>query len=165
MNQELQRQLTDIVSTLKQMTAEYAPQAWEIAMNLKRIQGAQTLLGGLIGLIVLIITVKLTVSSFKRYFGLNITLTPAQEERKKQLIGMGYGGRSRSEDAELRRLSVSEEFDLGDHPEAMLWLFALIPAGIATAYALDLFNLWAWISVTNPQLALAKDLLDKLTQH
>lgn len=65
----------------------------------------------------------------------------------------------------LRKARPEDEDDYGDHT----WLIGLIPLGIAAAvfaygFMYALLNVWAWVGLFNPKLALAHEVFLKLAE-
>lgn len=155
MNDQLQTQLAEILKAMKQGAEQYGPQTLEVAIRIKQVDSITEIVHGLIGLLILLAVVWVVKRQYRP-----APRTPENLARISHLKDMGYGRRSIAQDRELERLTG--EFTLIEHPE---WLFAVFPLTFAGLFAIKLLNVWNWVGLFQPQLALAHDLFVKLTSR
>lgn len=153
---ELEATVGDILKALKDGAEQYGPQALDVALALKRVEGIGVLAVGLLCLLGLIPLMWWTWKKIRPP-----TRTPEIAARIAELEKVGWRGRSNSEDDELAALKYGAiNFQ---NPTGLAYLLAFIPAAVLAGYATPLLNVWNWVAAFRPDLALAHDVLLKLT--
>lgn len=158
MNDQLQTTISDILRALQEGAQQYGPKALEVALQLKRLEGIGDLLSGLAGAVGLAIIARILWKIFAPR-----PITPEQQSRVDELKAKGYARRSTDEDRELNKLTGNTDFL--DHPELMFHVFWLLPIAVCFAAASELLDIWNWAAVFQPGLALAHDILQKISNH
>lgn len=159
MNQELQKQLAQILGAMQDAVRTYGPDALNLALNVRRFEGAGQLLAGLAQVLIPL----LLLSWVWRRFGRAPKQTPETQARIDYLRERGYGRRSTAEDNELGWLTGGLTGWLIAGPQVMLAVLALTATlpfifdGVSA-----LVNIWNWVALAHPEVALAHDLWVKV---
>jgi hypothetical protein len=126
---------TDLIAKsleLANVTAQkYGPMAWETMLLLKRIEGIQALIPG----IICFVAAPVAAYILRRHW----------KTAKAAYDGYGY-------------------FDLTDTNPAIVLPCAAITFFGSAAAIIRLLDMWNWVAVFYPELAIAHDILEKVTQ-